>query len=560
MFAQARIARNPITRIATVCACFVGLMSLMYVTPVFASTTKSEKSSLRLTTCDDDRLLAIIDKAEHSTPSTIDIRCSGTITLAAPIVIGEPDRLTIDASEAPSPGLTLSGGNGTQLFQVSSGSLDLVDLTLTDGYVQGESGQPGMDGTGGEDGIAGLDGTAGLGQGFSNSPQPGGAGQPGTMGADGGAGGDGTNGSDALGGEGGALSIASGATVTITGGAIEDSTAQGGDGGDGGDGMAGCLGGQGGYGGIGGAGGSANPGSGASGAQGGAGGDAGQSGGAGPTGAGGNGGAAGNGQGGAIYNDGTLSLTSVAFVNDQAQGGDGGSGGTISSDDCEGGTGCCSSGVNQTGESIASTSTAPLDNGDACDTQGADGSDGSGGGAGGAGGQGDPSTQGTNPGSGGNAGASSAGTDGADGGVSGTGGSGGNAEGGAIFNSGSLTLNYVAPNGTQTSWFTGNSASGGSGGTGGDGCSGGDGGFGADGSSSGGCPGTNCYGGESAVGANGGAGGDSGTAGAGGSGGDALGGSIFNSGQLTLLEGSGESCDLVPLGAGNAATGIPVRV
>ena len=216
---------------------------------------------------------------------------------------------------------------------------------------------------------------------------------------------------------------------------------------------------------------------------------------------GGDAGAATNGgavKGGAILNAGTLALSGVEFTGNEAYGGDGGGGGN-------GGNGG-SGGTGADGGSGTPGATAG-----AC-------SNGQNGGKGGAGG------------SGGRAG---------DGGVGSAGANGGDAEGGAIFNTGTLTISQSA--------FSMNVAIGGGGGAGGSGGKGGSGGAGGTGANGGtgsglddsGCEGTSPDLTNGVQGAPGAAGasrpGGAGESGArGGNGGAARGGAIFNTGKLTI--------------------------
>ncbi len=150
------------------------------------------------------------------------------------------------------------------------------------------------------------------------------------------------------------------------------------------------------------------------------------------------------------------------------------------------------------------------------------GGDGGAGGAGGIGGGGGGATE--SP--------TSAGSGGA-GGVGGSGGSGGTAQGGAIYNLGSLTLKNVD--------FVGNRAVGGGGGMGNVGGQGGQGGLGVSGQTGPKGGSDVCInasaGGEGYPGGSGGAGGQGGASGVGGAGGAAMGGAIYSLGTLQITGG-----------------------
>jgi len=275
-------------------------------------------------------------------------------------------------------------------------------------------------------------------------------GAPGARGADasdanGAAGGEGTAGGAGQTVQGGAMFVAPGSVVTVTHVTFLVDTVKGGHGGDGG---------AGGFGAAGITGTSTSP----SGGPGGAGGD------------GGVGGAGGDAEGGAIYNNGTLTLTSDTFVDDHALAGDAGVGG----DGGSGGPG-----------GDPSAGSVGFNGGNGGDA-GATGNDGPGGSArGGAlydapgatltvdhttfqqdsvvGGKGGNATTGTNgyPGSGGDAGAgcepppAAPPGNGGDGGRGGNGNRGGDAQGGGLYDVGTATLGTIN--------FLGNSATAGDG-------------------------------------------------------------------------------------------------
>jgi len=222
------------------------------------------------------------------------------------------------------------------------------------------------------------------------------------------AGGAGGKGQDGADVQGGALDVAAGSNVTVAGVTFLQNTATGGTGGNGGKGGTGQQGGNGGGGLSWCNEGTSPPLTGGRGGDGGAGA---------PGGDGGDGAAGGTGSGGAIANAGHLTVSNSTFSLNVATGGGGGSGG--------------------------------------------DGGSAGGGGDGGGGGFGSFA----NGGAGGTGGAASD-----EPGGSGGGGPGGNGLGGAIYNTGTVTL--------TGSSFSGNAAVGGDGGVGGAGGNGGEGGFG----------------------------------------------------------------------------------
>jgi hypothetical protein len=473
-------------------------------------------SATVLSTCDLADLLSAISSAESAGDGTVQIGCSGTINVSpAPITVSPSQSLTLDASGAPSPGVTLSGGQANRVLDVEGGSLTLVDINVTGGLVTGSDGGPGLPGEIGSDGsnagtTTGAQGAPGAGAG-----DPGGQGGLGASGTDGGDGGDGGPGAAGANAQGGGLYIASGGNVSITGGEFSANVARGGGGGDGGPGGTGGAAASAGSGGPGGPGGN----SGMSGAAGNGG--PGAPGSAAPTagdgGSGGKGGDGGDASGGAIYNAGTLQVTNAVFTNNQAVAGTGGGGGN-------GGTA----------------------------------GDGGAGGLGGPGGSGGPIYGPTfnTMGAGAGGGDGTAGSDGGAGGAGGDAGQGGSAHGGAVDNEGTLTITYTAIVGAGLgAWFQMDTATGGDGGGGGGGASGGNAGAGGAGGNGG--DGSNIFGryggsngGNGGAGLAGGGGGDGGQGGNGGSGGGGQGGALYNSGTLQISV-------TVPSGifAGDAAVG-----
>jgi uncharacterized repeat protein (TIGR01451 family) len=414
--------------------------------------------------------------------------------------------------EANGFGVTYYGGYSTNFFVVSGGSLTISQVSMYEGGLDGQSGSNGTTGASGTDGV---DGSAGV-------QSDGGAASASTPGANGSSGGPGA----AL-TEGGALVVQAG-TLTLNGDVV-NGTLQGGNGGNGGNGGDGGNGGNGGAGSAGLAGiDGTEPGvAGTDGQPGLYGGSAtsGSNGGAG--GAGGNGG---NAFGGAIYNAGTLvinggSVSGTAQAGGGGEGGGGGNGGNGGTGGAGGGGGNGGSGGN--GQSC-----------NTCDPTGGPGGNGAPGG-----------NQGTN-GNGGN------------GGMGGLTGAGGAAEGGAIYNTGTLEItnalidSSVAQGGSDGGGTTGDGVggSGGSaGGAGGSGGGGGDGGGGGVGGGPNGDDGGN--GGSAGAPGDGTAGATAGQAGAwpatllctptlipfspcGGNPGPALGGGIFNgaSGTTTIID------------------------
>ena len=296
--------------------------------------------------------------------------CAGTID------VPQLDVTTAVSLDATGHTVILYGQSLNRVFDVEGGSLSLTHVEVSGGVTT--SGPAPATGTNGTDGTPGVAGAAG--------PTPdGGAGSAGT---DGTAGTNGTNGGNADGSaQGGGIYVAGGTTVTLDGVIIANSYAYGDSGGSGGNGGNGGAGGAGGAGGCtlypagchiwpGGAGGDGSPGgpggsggngadaagggmyvsagatlvatnvkflgdaasagsggTGGNGGNGGAGGGGGYGSGPWPSGgigaAGGNageGGAGGNAYGGGLYNDGTATLTSVTFSEDSVSGGYGTSG------------------------------------------------------------------------------------------------------------------------------------------------------------------------------------------------------------------------------------------
>ena len=154
-----------------------------------------------LTTCTYAGLKAAVQKG-----GAVVFACKGTISFTSPITVTKA--VTIDASGYS---VTLDGQSQSQIFRVTSGSLTLVNLTLTNASVtggagkKGTAGNSGTVGTGGTEGTDGTDGTA--------------ANRDGTDGSDGTEGTDGTDGTNAgaggLGGpgQGGAIYVARGAQL-----------------------------------------------------------------------------------------------------------------------------------------------------------------------------------------------------------------------------------------------------------------------------------------------------------------------------------------------------------
>ena len=221
------------------------------------------------------------------------------------------------------------------------------------------------------------------------------------------------------------------------------------------------------------------------------------------SGGGGSDGEAGNdGYGGAISNQGSLTIIESSVQNNEATGGDGGDGGS-------GGQG------------------------------GAGGS----GGQGGNGGSGDS----MHPVAGGAGGPAGSGSDGGGGGGGGAGGNGGDGDGGAIYNTATGTLIV------EDSTFSGNQAMGGSGGMGGDGFKGGAGGSAGLGGNGGDGGVQGNVGGAGGRGGNGGDGGDGGDGGAGATGGSGQGGAIFNDGGTLAVVDTQFSHNSVTGGFGGEA-------
>ncbi len=377
-----------------------------------------------------------------------------TLTPTQTIVIQSGAQVTLDGTGSFP---TFDGTRSGRIFDVEGGSLTLIDLSVVSGHFTGQNGSNGENGTAGS----------------------GGGNSQGVPGGSGGPGGPGSPGADA---QGGAMYIATGATVDLIDTTFSSDSVTGGRGGDGGRGGNGGNGGPGGP-----AVGTSNTVLGA--ADGGNGGDGGYA------------ASGGDARGGAIYNAGTLTITGGSFQSDQSLGGQGGNGGQAGSGGDGGSGGNGPKGQAGFDESCMS---------------------GTGGGVGQPGGAG---------GDAGSAGASQAGA------------SGGNGQGGALYNAGTLRLNgttfayNVARGGSGGQGGSG--YGGGWGGIGGIGGSGGNGGKGGDWvvPSGGGCKKVSTGGGSGGNGGNGGKSGKSGNggfAGVGGPGGAGEGAAIFNAGTLSL--------------------------
>jgi hypothetical protein len=211
---------------------------------------------------------------------------------------GTPGGTSAAGGNATTPGGTGSAGAPAQGGQILISPQAAVTLNGGTLYAASIYGGPG--GGGGNGGSGGLGGSGPLGSPGASSAS-GGAGGSATAGGMGGAGGP---------GQGGSIYVSAGGTLNVSGTTFDTDGASGGPGGSGGGG---------GHGG-----------------QGGSGGNDLESGGYGPAGGGkagstgGIGGTGGDAQGGAIYNAGTLNISSATFSNDSvgaANGGNGGGGG-----------------------------------------------------------------------------------------------------------------------------------------------------------------------------------------------------------------------------------------
>jgi len=380
---------------------------------------------------------------------------------------GSPGMAGKPGGPAPN-GANASENGGAAIFVAAGAKATVEDSVFTDDVVQGDGG--GSGGWGGDGGGGGEGSTDG---GTVDKPIFGASGTSGGAGADGGPAGNGGKGGEAQGG-----AIQNLGTLTLSFDTFENNAATGG---------AGGLGGNGGIAGEGG------DGSGGTAGQkndkgdyisaGGNGGDAGQSGHLG--GIGGHGGVGGVGEGGAVFNEGTLTVDGGSFMNNSVTGGAAGWGGwgagafsgccgsgsdstesgglgADGSPDGKGGTGANGGDANISG--VGGAGAAGLGgaiynegNLDVCSAQfqndSAYGGAGGGGGAGGYGANG--GNGGLNPAdsSSGPAGNGGAGSNG------GTGGVGGAASGGAVYSKDAVS--------THGATFSGDSETGGSGGSGG---------------------------------------------------------------------------------------------
>ncbi len=513
--------------------------------------------------------------------------CTGEIQVGpSPIVVGASEHLTLDASGAPETGVvTLSGDGSNRVLEVrGGGSLTLIDLDIEGGEARGSSGAEGKSGTNGAAGAYGMAGSGGL-EGATPGGA-GGVGQPGTSGEPGDAGTDGTDGTSGGEAQGGGMFIAAGGTATVQGGAFISDGALGGGGGRGGTAGSGGPGGGGGAGGDGGMGGPGVAGPAGAGGEGAIGGDGASGGDGGKAGDGGDGGEAQGGaiynEGSLAVTD-TEFNEDLAYGGSGGLGGFGGSGGYGGEnqqfslvggfgDGGSGGTGNYSGGrasggpggngavggnggeaadgsdgggggdggdgrggaIYNAGSATLTYNRAPIetawfDGDEAYGGGGGGGEDGAGGGKGGNGGGGGDggggSAGGTEVpgGNGGNAAEGATAGAGGSGGDGGDGGSGGVAQGGGVYNTGSLQIDVsISP--AEGRMFSATRAGGGGGADGGEGLGGGEGGDGGWGGVRGtggagstgiaGGDGDNARGGDAADGGDGGRGGDAGEGGA----------------------------------------------
>ncbi|HEY1690505.1 MAG TPA: hypothetical protein VGF95_16755 [Solirubrobacteraceae bacterium] len=211
-----------------------------------------------------------------------------------------------DDGEVGAPG---QGGAIHNEGEVTVSDCRFVD----DGAFGGAGGDGGMGGWGGR-GAGGAYGTNFMGL-------------AGGRGGDGGPAGDGGEGGIGGPSQGGAIFNAAGATLTVAGSAFVEDSVHGGVGGEGGEGGIGGYGGGGGPGEYGTFGTEPAPGTTGAGGAGGTGGNGGVGGDGGKSGDGGAGGIGGSAEGGAIYSEGTLTVTDSVFEEDEARGGEGGNGG-----------------------------------------------------------------------------------------------------------------------------------------------------------------------------------------------------------------------------------------
>ncbi|MHB8644304.1 MAG: choice-of-anchor Q domain-containing protein [Thermomicrobiales bacterium] len=396
--------------------------------------------------------LTTVDNADVTGPNGLPVIVAGS-------------NLTINGNGATIQRSTIIGTQRFRFFEVAAGAtVQLNDLTLSNGFIFGAPGSAGTQGTSGANG--------------ANA-------NPGGNGGNGGPGQDGLPGSDAAGG-----AILNAGALVVTHGIFQGDIAQGGRGGDGGGGGQGGIGGNGLQSSRGGDGGNAGPSA--------------------------NGGKGGDGSGGAIANSGTLTVANSTFrgavihgtfSQNSANGGGGGRGGSgadagngggSNNDDThpgQGGNGGTSGNAGVGGKAGVGAGGAISSTGSLTVTGSTFTYNNAGGGSGGTcigrrlgGGGGSPSFDGSG-GNGGNAGDACGGGDGGDG------------NGGAI----SATGDIIVINST----FVSNAATGGEGAAGGDGWYGG-------------------YGGGLNTGrvGTGGAGGNGANGGAGGAGGNANGGAI----------------------------------
>jgi hypothetical protein len=181
-----------------------------------------------LSTCDAKHLTSAVTAG-----GMITVACTGPITISSVITISAAHPTTIDASGDP---LTIMGSTTTpnQIFNVEKGSLTLVAISISSAGTTGATGNKGQNGTPGANGDHSADGSNGSdGSGCGDNGGTADPGQVGTGSDDGGKGHMSNKGSD---GEGGAIYVATGTSLTVIGGTFSGNQAKGGAGGKAGNG------------------------------------------------------------------------------------------------------------------------------------------------------------------------------------------------------------------------------------------------------------------------------------------------------------------------------------
>src|SRR5437660_11108342 len=119
------------------CAFLTITLALAAVTPQAFSTT------LTVTSLADSGAGTLRDRIAAAVPGdTIQIGLSGTITLNSELVLSKNLRINGPAASS----LRISGNNQSRVFNITSGSVQIFNLTVADGHVVGTNGPAGQNG------------------------------------------------------------------------------------------------------------------------------------------------------------------------------------------------------------------------------------------------------------------------------------------------------------------------------------------------------------------------------------------------------------------------------